>query len=522
MGVSLYSEETEISNLVIGSGPSGVSVAHALLARGLSVTMIDGGKQPASEVEELRKRLLENPLENWDPIDVAAWTEPQFNTPEGQVRRFGSDFAMEPAENILTETTPLALRSSRAAGGLSNLWGAAVLPVYEEDIKDWPISIADLSPHYDAVAKFLPISGQRDPLERLFPNISMSDRHQLPRTVQGQSLLQRSHAQQEKLKSLGATIGASRLAVSDDCKMCGMCLHGCPWSLIWSARRTLSELQTHPNFTYRPNVIAARFSETSNMVEVSTSTGTVLRAQRLFVAAGVLESARLMLSSSSQLGELVLKDSQHYFLPSLHRWRVRGRPDRVPLNTLPQAFLELEDRSISPYLQHAQLYTWNEFFDRDLVENYGHKLPGSTPFWRLLARRLIVSQVFLHSSHSSPIALTLTSNDKLVPHIKHAEELDGVVRKSTAAVARVLRSVGLMPLTFATRVGAPGSSFHVGATLPMSTESRKTTTDLLGRPNGLKRVHLVDASVLPAITATTITFSVMANAHRIGASAPIN
>jgi choline dehydrogenase-like flavoprotein len=40
-------------------------------------------------------------------------------------------------------------------------------------------------------------------------------------------------------------------------------------------------------------------------------------------------------------------------------------------------------------------------------------------------------------------------------------------------------------------------------------------TDPLGRLPGNDRVHLVDASVLTSIPGTSITFSVMANAHRI-------
>jgi choline dehydrogenase-like flavoprotein len=32
----------------------------------------------------------------------------------------------------------------------------------------------------------------------------------------------------------------------------------------------------------------------------------------------------------------------------------------------------------------------------------------------------------------------------------------------------------------------------------------------------LHRVHVVDASVLPSVPATTITYTIMANAHRIG------
>ena len=40
-------------------------------------------------------------------------------------------------------------------------------------------------------------------------------------------------------------------------------------------------------------------------------------------------------------------------------------------------------------------------------------------------------------------------------------------------------------------------------------------SDVLGRPAGFQRVHAVDSTVLPSIPATTVTFTVMANAHRI-------
>jgi choline dehydrogenase-like flavoprotein len=45
-------------------------------------------------------------------------------------------------------------------------------------------------------------------------------------------------------------------------------------------------------------------------------------------------------------------------------------------------------------------------------------------------------------------------------------------------------------------------------------------SDRLARPHGMSRLHLIDASSLPAIPATTITLSVMANAHRIASLAP--
>ncbi len=43
-------------------------------------------------------------------------------------------------------------------------------------------------------------------------------------------------------------------------------------------------------------------------------------------------------------------------------------------------------------------------------------------------------------------------------------------------------------------------------------------SDVLGRPCGFNRVHAVDSTIFPSIPATTITLSIMANAHRIGSA----
>jgi choline dehydrogenase-like flavoprotein len=49
----------------------------------------------------------------------------------------------------------------------------------------------------------------------------------------------------------------------------------------------------------------------------------------------------------------------------------------------------------------------------------------------------------------------------------------------------------------------------------MRDQPREMESDIYGRPAGLTRIHIVDASVFPSIPATTITLTAMANAHRI-------
>ena len=491
-----------MNDIVIGSGPAGVAVAKALLARGRAVTLVDGGKRLESHLDARRESLAALPADQWHEEALETYCAPNFSAPEGQARRFGSDFAMEPAGQTIAGDAPwLGLRASRAVGGLSNLWGTAVLPYSASDMAGWPISPFDLASHYSAVRAFMPLSAAASDGPGLRPLFDTTD-------MAPDGALAHSHQ------------ASATCAVSGACKACGLCLHGCPWGFMYSSRQTLQALRDTPLFDYRPGHVVQQFAEDENGVRVTLAGHDDLRGSRLFVAAGVLETARLVLASGLAGDSLSLHDSQHAFVPMLHRWRPSAPVDKPPLTTLPQIFAELSVPEISSHLIHAQLYTWNRFFAHDLISNYGHGLPLAASALRALARRLIVAQIFLHSDHSARIQLRLAADGRLAPQLHENPDTGKTLKAARRQLARLMRHAGLTTLGFASRPGTAGSSFHVGASLPMATTPRRGQSDTLGRPYGLNRIHLVDASVLPAIPATTITFSVMANAHRIGTLAP--
>jgi choline dehydrogenase-like flavoprotein len=135
----------------------------------------------------------------------------------------------------------------------------------------------------------------------------------------------------------------------------------------------------------------------------------------------------------------------------------------------------------------------------------------------VLSRHLIVAQAFLHSGASPRIELIMRragGDTRLELQPRDNPETTAAVARARRGLARVARSAGLVPLTPLARLGATGSSFHCGGSFPMRENPQVLETDVLGRPAGLCRIHLVDASVFPSIPATTITFSAMANAHR--------
>ncbi|HEY2970739.1 MAG TPA: GMC oxidoreductase, partial [Casimicrobiaceae bacterium] len=143
------------------------------------------------------------------------------------------------------------------------------------------------------------------------------------------------------------------------------------------------------------------------------------------------------------------------------------------------------------------------------------------PLVGMLSRHLIVAQASLHSDASPQIELVMRrsgADARLELQRRDNAETTAAVARARRSLARVARWAGLLPLTPLARLGAPGSSFHCGGSFPMRENPEVLETDVLGRPAGLRRIHLIDASVFPSIPATTITFSAMANAHRIATS----
>jgi choline dehydrogenase-like flavoprotein len=83
------------------------------------------------------------------------------------------------------------------------------------------------------------------------------------------------------------------------------------------------------------------------------------------------------------------------------------------------------------------------------------------------------------------------------------------------AVARGLRRLRCVRL----RTIRPGhaASVHYAGTLPMSSGEEELTTDASGRLARTRGVYVADGSVFPSLPSKGLTFTMMANADRVGA-----
>ena len=409
-----------------------------------------------------------------------------------------------------------------------------MLPFRADDIADWPLPISALAPHYEAVLGFVPMAGSRDAIDQVLPLYSRHYRPLRP-SCQASALMKDLAANREALAADGITIGSSRLAVraqaseeGPGCAYCGLCMYGCPYGAIYNPASTLEQLRRNPDFEYVDRVVVERVVEREGRVHIAATSmadnrALAFEAERVYLACGVLSSTRILLRSMEAYDlPLPLKDSQYYLFPLL-RYRMPAGVESERLHTLAQLFLEISDTSISSYSIHLQVYSYNDLLPSAVGGVLGPLARIARPALAQIVGRLLIVQGYLHSSISPAISVTLSppaNGDQ--PRLKVEAR---TVPATKQAVGRVLAKLmknrhhlRALPIGLMLKMALPGRGYHSGGTFPMSERPAEFQSDLLGRPHGFERVHLVDSSVFPTIPSTTITLSTMANAHRIGSA----
>ena len=515
------SEET-VDNLVIGTSHAGYATAQALCRRSETFQVLDVGYDLERDRVELSASLAAQAPDTWSPEARTTLFPPPVASARGVERRllFGSDFMYRtPQANLAVKHDGTGAELSHALGGFGNVWGGAMLPYHDSALGDWPVEVEDMRAAYRRVLQYVPLSGEKDGLEAEFP--LYSDRvSALPRTGQAGAFLRALGMRKRSLHSVCAVFGRARVAVesrpgqNNRCRSCGFCLDGCVYGSIFSPRTSWKHAASAPA-PVRSGFYALEFQEAPDhvlLVAIDQRDGQIRKwkTRRLFLACGHLGTTRLIARSLGLLNRPIrIPDSQYFFFPLLS-YRATVEPIRF---TLAEAFLELRDRRISPHYVHYQIYGANQIFEQALRTLLPRRIPLAP-----IMRRLYLFQGFLHSEDSGHLEFRLTSTSETRDEV-HLRGIPNrrahwVAKKSRGLLRRKLLGFGLIPPVYLKMV-PPGRSFHTGGSFPMGGADPQISSDSLGRPAGLKRVHITDSAAFPSIAGCTIAFTTMAHADRV-------
>jgi len=305
--------------IVIGSGISGGWAAKELTGRGLRTLVLEAGRpiDPATDYTmsvqpwqlPYRGRRDRDRQERQRPVQrhcyaCDAWSEQFF------VRDDENPYTTAPGTDFLW------IRS-RQVGGRSIVWGRQVYRWSDLDFEanardgfgvDWPIRYADIEPWYDHVEEFIGVSGQAEglpqlPDSRFLPPMELNCAERFVKEG-----IARHY--DDRLLTIGRCAILSRPHNGRAaCHYCGTCERGCTThSYFSSLAATLPAAAATGRMTLRPHSVAREVlydpgtGRVRGVRAVDAETGEELEfeGRLVFLCASALESARLLLLSTSE------------------------------------------------------------------------------------------------------------------------------------------------------------------------------------------------------------------------------
>lgn len=526
---------TGMSIGIVGTGPSGAAAARYLADAGFQVTIIDAGLTIEPDLAPLGE--LRPPVDRDAFMTAVNARRRQSVTTASTLPPklpFGSDFVYRttPAGR-LSEGSGLHIETSLAQGGLSNAWGANVCAVAGRDMAGWPIREDDLAPYYRALEAVLDVSGEVDGIDSLY-TAALAAKPHYPLSLHGQRILAAAAGHRERMAAAGLRYGRAKIAVGPKwsvdgvgCVPCSLCMHGCPHNAIFNAADVVRDLSHRPNVRRLDGRFVLRFEERSDGVTVvcrpiGGGETEEHRFDRLLIGAGVFGSTTIVARSLGLCDrDFIIHDSQKYYFPF---FRLRGAEGAVTerTNTLAQIFIQDVGLRSTPRTVHCQLYGINDLVFETLEAKFGPLAKLLRRFGGIMFERMMIGMVYFHSDDSGDLIFRPSAREEDgMGQVTAGPRPDArpIFREFMGRLRRFAPAFGGLPVGLLAEDSPPGHSMHFGGSLPMSSEGAPGRTDALGRPYGCRRVHVVDASVLPSIPGTPTVYVLMANAMRIAAGA---
>lgn len=299
--------------VIVGSGANGGWVAKQLTEAGWRVAVLEAG----SRVEPSDYSEHTQPWQTKYRFQEKSWMRDRpLQRLNYACQETNHKWYVNDVENPYTYSEGKEFRwiRLRAVGGRSLAWGRGVFRHSDLDFKaasrdgwgvDWPISYAELEPHYETVEKFIGVSGTAEGLPQLPDSLFQPA---LPMYC-GERRIKDAVA-----KKFGRVVTEGRSAVLTKplngraaCHHCGPCNRGCiTKSYFSSPTTTLAAAEATGRLTLQPDAVVSHITMDSRTgkadgvawFERESRQPRETRAKVVVLAGSTLESTRILLNSA--------------------------------------------------------------------------------------------------------------------------------------------------------------------------------------------------------------------------------
>lgn len=464
--------------IVIGSGAGGAATAYRLVQGGMRVALLEKGDHLPTDGSTLDIRRV---VHGGEFLSREPWVD-------------GKGRALRPEEHF-------------NVGGKTKWYGAALLrfgehefePDAAHDCGGWPITHADLAPYYLEAEQLLGVrTFDCEPhLARILESVSRRDpKWQVQAIPMG----------------LAAGIAADRAeAAHFDGFASARGLKG------EAELSLLTPLRGRDNFTLITNAevtdLLGSPDAPTTVTAVRLADGQVLRAPRIFLAAGALHSPRILarylavheLGSWLPAARYVGRHLKLHLLTAMVALSISRKPDLIRKTVV----------LLNEQFPHSSVQPLG--FDGELI---GTLMPKLMP--RFAANFLgdRAYGFFLQTedgSHDDNRVRVAASADAATPVLDYDEQrLPQAAREHRAFTRRfqlALARAGLV--SFTKRIGLNGTA-HACGTLRCGHSAANSVVDAHGRVHGMRGLYVVDGSILPRSSRVNPSLSIYAWGLRVG------
>lgn len=303
--------------IVVGSGATGGWTAMQLAESGLSVAVLEAGREldPSKDFTE-HKRPFDMPLRGRRYGPQATQEQQPIQKQCYQCDEYTHHLFVNDRENPYTTPAdrPFSWIRGRHVGGKSIMWARQSYRLSSYDMKaasrdgfgmDWPLTYEELAPYYDRVEEFVGVSGQAEGLPqvpdgRFLPPMNLTC---------GEWILK--HAVKQKF---GRTLTIGRVAILTQnhkgrakCHYCGPCSRGCTTGSYYSSpASTLPAAAKTGRLTLIPNAVVSHLlvddrgrCRGAYYVDRVSRMHREVAGKTVVLCASTLETTRIMLNSRS-------------------------------------------------------------------------------------------------------------------------------------------------------------------------------------------------------------------------------
>jgi hypothetical protein len=526
--------------IVVGSGCSGAMAAQTLTEAGASVLMLDAGYRPKAKTQVPDKNFL-----TLRKSDTRQHT--YFIGSKGDGIRWGDvskgeqitpprDFIMKGASTYLpVESSTFEPLQSLAYGGLGSGWGLQCWKYSDYDLDRAGLDATAMHTAYDVVSERIGISATNDDaagytingLKSYQPSPRMDHNHE-----------RMAHAYKKRKRSLlkrGLILGRTPLAlITKDLgkrrryKYKGMDFYSDTDLSAWRPWITIDSLRKRKNFTYQGGLLVTHYVEKKQYTEIHALTLTthipkVFRCKKLVLAAGTLNSGRIVLRSNHDYRtKLPLLCNPYRYVPCIQP-RFVGKSAEKNKLTFTQLSLFLDKKQRNEDVSVSSIYSYQSLMLFRVIRN----LPLNLKDGRIVTQYLVSGLILIGIHHPDE-----QSKNKYVRLKKSPETPTGDIlyaehqlseseareyKQRDKAYIKAMRRLGVYG--FKAIDPGNGASIHYAGTLPYSDKPKKYHLQANGRLHGTKRIYVADSSGFNYLPAKGLTFSLMANAHLVALGA---